>query len=148
MPEFPLSGGCLCGAVRYEIGEVVGEPSTCHCRMCQKHAGAPFIHFVTVPRDRLHVAGEMRLYRSSPYAERGFCPACGSTLSFAYHHEPDRIGIAAVTLDDPEAIPPQRHWGVESQLSWLKLDDGLPRQVTEDDTEFMAAIAEHGGRAP
>ncbi len=143
--DMHLSGGCLCGAVRYSASRVMRDASTCHCRMCQRQSGAPFMAFVTVPRSAFAVTGEIRRYRSSPYAQRGFCPVCGSALTFEYDHEPDRVGITLPSLDDPEALPPAMHWGIESQLSWVHLADGLPRMRTEDDAGFIDAVARHKG---
>ncbi len=139
-PALPLTGGCLCGAVRYTVSEVARETCTCHCRMCQKQSGAPFMGFVTAERQALSLSGEVRRYRSSGFATRGFCPICGSALTFEYDHEPALVGLTVGTLDDPEAAPPTLHWGVESQLSWLKLADGLPHRTTEEDEAFQAAI--------
>lgn len=143
----PLSGGCLCGAVRYSIGALARETVTCHCRMCQKQSGSAFMGFLTVSRPALTVSGNIRHYRSSSFATRGFCPICGSALTFEYDHEPDLVGLTLGSLDDPEAVAPARHWGVESQLSWLVLADGLPQATTEDDPDFQAAIARHEGGA-
>ena len=120
------SGGCLCGNVRYETS---GEPiwvGHCHCRWCQKHSGSAFITFVLFDPCNVTWLGEKpAVYESSPGVERGFCPTCGSTLSFA---RPDRIemSVLAGSLDDPSVIQPSEHIFVVQRCSWLHVDDGLP----------------------
>ncbi len=146
MSRFPLTGGCLCGAVRYEVTAEPRSASTCHCRMCQRQSGSAFMGFFTVPASGLRLTGEIRLYES-PLATRGFCPACGSNLTMTYLHERDAVGITMGTLDDPAAVPPELHWGVESWVPWLRIGDELPRLRTEDDPEFVAA-RRAAGEAP
>ena len=76
-----LSGRCLCGAVHYEAEAVEPEVGACHCDMCQRWAGGPFI---TTSAEKVIVHGEENLtrFRSSDWAERGFCRGCGSNLFY------------------------------------------------------------------
>lgn len=135
-----LSGGCLCGAVRYEIDLAGERASTCHCSMCRRQSGGAFMAFITVPRARFRLlSGTIAGYRSSPFGLRGFCGSCGTPLTMAYDFEPEAIGIVTGSLDDPDAVPPDRHWGAESMLSWLKIDDGLPRLSSEEDPDVLRA---------
>jgi hypothetical protein len=142
-----LTGGCLCGAVRYEVTTEPQSASTCHCRMCQRQSGSAFMGFFSVPRSALELTGAVREFRASPLATRSFCPGCGSPIGMAYDHEPDRIGITMGSLDEPARIAPRLHWGVESWVPWLKIADGLPRKTTDDDPEFVAAV-QRAGAAP
>ena len=64
-------------------------------------------------------------YNSSPGVQRGFCPACGSTITFARPGR-DEISIQAGSLDDPNVVSPTEHIFVEQRCAWLKFDDGLP----------------------
>lgn len=135
-----LSGGCLCGAVRYEIDVADETASTCHCSMCRRQSGGAFMAFITVPREHFRLLrGEIRGYRSSEFGLRGFCAVCGTPLTMAYDFEPEAIGIVTGSLDDPEAVPPDRHWGSESMLTWLRLADGLPRLASEEDPDVLRA---------
>jgi len=142
-----LSGGCLCGAVRYEIDHEDETASLCHCTMCRRQSGGAFMGFVTVPRARYRLLkGEIVYFRSSDFGQRGFCVACGTPLCMDYDFEPENTGVVTGSLDDPDALPPVTHWGAESMLSWLRLDDGLPRKTTDEDPEVLEALRQHNAR--
>ncbi len=138
------TGGCLCGAIRYEV---TGEPSEvgyCHCRMCQKALGNLFGVFAIFKRAGFQFTkGEAAFYRSSPHKQRSFCPNCGSPLTMwnADKSIQNQVGILVGTLDHPELFPPERyagnHSGIESHVPWFRIDDGLPRWKTEDDPLFI-----------
>lgn len=123
-----FTGSCLCGAVRFEIK---GEPirtSHCHCRTCQKAAGAAFLTFATFHSDGVSWTGDTpAVYPSSEIAERGFCPKCGATLTYRRLDREDTISIAAACFDDPNELTPGTHIFTKSRLDWVKLDDGLPQ---------------------
>lgn len=140
MTESPehLDGGCLCGAIRYTCAPPLSDVHYCHCRLCQRAFGNVFAVFGSLPRTALRFThGAPRLHRSTPYAERGFCQDCGTPLTFAYLRS-DWIAIAIGSLDQPQAVRPEMHWGIESQVPWLALHDGLPRKPIEGDPEYMA----------
>lgn len=122
------NGGCLCGALRYRATAAPMRVVICHCGICRRVSGAPMLCFVHFPRNAFAwLNGEPLRYRSSPHAERGFCPRCGSTLTM---HEPviaDRVQVTLGSLDDPAAVRPQDHVWIEQQLPWLRIDDDLPR---------------------
>ncbi len=123
-----LEGGCLCGQVRFEISGPLLVVTHCHCSMCRKAAGAAFVTWVTVrPAHFRWTAAEPVHYRSSPPVRRGFCPTCGSALSFQRDDRPDEIDVTAATLDDPEAVRHQDHIWWKSRVSWFVAGDGLPR---------------------
>jgi len=125
------TGGCLCGAVRYEARVVDSENWYCHCRMCQKATGSVVSTSAIVPKTKLHmIKGDPKFYQSSQFVERGFCADCGSPMFFRPTKE-DWISILSGTLDDPELAPPQGHYGVESRVSWLKIEDDLKKECTQ-----------------
>ncbi len=123
------TGGCLCGAVRYRAAAEPRYATHCHCAMCRRSSGAPMVTWVAFPTASLtYTLGAPRLYRSSDTAERGFCAACGSQLTFRYQEGSDEIDISAGSLDDPDAIiAPRDHLWTSSQVAWLKIDDDLVR---------------------
>ena len=121
-----LSGGCLCGAVRYEIDRVF-DVVYCHCTLCRRSTGAPVLACANVERGAFRLTqGTPREFRSSDEGDRCFCGACGSALYFAAR---DRryVSVHVGTLDDPEQAPPRIHQCIETRLSWLALADDLPR---------------------
>ena len=75
--------------------------------------------------------GNPKFYQSSQYIERGFCADCGSPMFFRPTNE-DWISILSGTLDNPELAPPKGHYGVESWVSWLKIEDDLKKEHTEE----------------
>lgn len=136
----PITGGCMCGAVRYEADEPPTRILFCHCRKCQQAYGNAFGIFASINTETFRFTrGQPAFYRSSTWAERGFCATCGTPLVF--RDATDTIGVMVGSLDNPEDWPPTvgRHLGLESALSWLKIDDDLPRLRTEDDPEYIKA---------
>jgi hypothetical protein len=123
-----LTGGCLCGAVRYESEGTTGEAGWCHCRMCQRSSGAPAQTYVLLAAQGFRYTGrEPALYRSSETGERRFCPDCGSQIEFRNRNSPEWISLNSGTLDDPALAPPDRHIWTSSEVSWFRVADGLQR---------------------
>ena len=121
-------GGCLCGAVRYHSSGPPLRCVICHCEFCRKHSGAPCLVFVHFPVDAFRWdKGTPARFRSSKYAERGYCRECGSTLSMHEEVLSDRVQVTLGSLDDPTAIRPQDHVWTKSQVDWFEVSDGLPR---------------------
>ena len=133
-----LAGGCLCGAIRYHCAAQPCDVHYCHCRLCQKAFGNVFAVFGSLPMAALSFTrGKPRHFRSTPYAERGFCDACGTPLTFRYLRS-EWIAIAIGSLDRPENVRPEMHWGIESQVPWLAIHDDLPRKPIEGDPDYLA----------
>jgi hypothetical protein len=126
-----LSGGCHCGAVRYEAH---GEPfnsTLCHCTDCRRVSGAPAVAWFSVlAKDLRWTGNDPVFFQSSPGITRSFCSSCGTTLSFQDARWQDEIDITTCSLDDPERVPPNDHTFVRSRLGWMKLHDGLPQYPT------------------
>jgi len=130
--EKKLTGGCQCGAVRYEWSEPPRYASVCHCRMCQKASGQPFMALTGGKLENLRwTRGQPSVFKSSDEGERGFCSACGTPLTYRLEAS-GRISVTIASLDDPEAMRPTRQYGIESKLSWTDAIAGLPAQRTED----------------
>ncbi len=127
-PRLPITGGCLCGGVRYTIGEAPLFSGHCHCRNCRKHTGAAFATDATFRAAAVTWSGgQQRFYGSSASCERGFCPVCGSTISARYASKPDIVVIAAGSLDNIDLLAPSDHAFVKDKAGWLPLGDGLPQ---------------------
>jgi hypothetical protein len=126
-----LTGGCQCGELRYRLD---AEPSgsICHCRMCQKASGGPFMAFGGVPNSSFVVTrGELSIFRSSDIAERGFCAACGTPLTYRLVGG-RRVGVTLGSLDAPNAVAPEEQFGAESRISWLALALVAPETSLSD----------------
>jgi hypothetical protein len=122
-----LTGGCLCGQVRYTVDAAPYGAALCHCRICQKAHAAPVVGFFSVHEADLQLTGDLSEYRSSDHGVRRFCPTCGTQLLFDDARYPDELDVAIATLDEPAAAPPRFHIWTRSQAPWLLLADDLPR---------------------
>ena len=124
-----VTGGCHCGAVRYEARGAPLYVPYCHCRSCRRSTGAPVVAFVMFRAAQIRFTrGTRKVYASSPGVSRTFCETCGTPLS--YEGDWGGRGIIEVylgTLDDPEAIRPDRHVFFGERLGWFDVSDGLPR---------------------
>jgi hypothetical protein len=142
-PPHGIAGGCQCGAVRYRSEMTPQNVHYCHCRMCQKAVGNVFAALVPVKKQKLlWPQAPPTFFRSSSVADRGFCGVCGTPLSFAYLAS-EWIAVTLGSLDEPALVVPTVHYGVESQLPWFHIDDGLPREPTEDEKGFLAGMVSH-----
>jgi hypothetical protein len=123
-----FTGGCHCGAIRYELhGEPMhGGQALCHCADCRRSAGAPLVGWAMFPEDALTVLqGEAREYASSDHGRRWFCPTCGSGLFYRNQQNlPGLVDIQAATLDDP--IPAVAHIQVAERIDWMGEVHQLP----------------------
>lgn len=141
----PVTGGCLCQAVRYEADANLSEAFYCHCKTCQKTSGAPVVVGVMVRPGTLKFTGEEpKYFQSSPIGRRGFCQHCGSRLTWLSSDRADWIVVWAGSLDHPERAVPAEHLSVESQLPWHEIVDSLPRKRTEDDADLIEAWSSAG----
>lgn len=127
-PETTLAGGCLCGAVRFEL---TGRPSRsdwCHCRECQRASGSAAIAWGIWPAAAFRITeGHPTCFTSSWRGHRYFCPTCGATLHMIDPTDDSTVGVPLTALDNPAEVAPDVHgWTVE-QVPWFKADDGLPR---------------------
>lgn len=128
-----MTGGCQCGAVRYALYERP-ESTVCHCRMCQKAVGGPFAALSKVRIECFAwTSGRPGAFQSSSAAERHFCAACGTPLTFHFL-DGTHIEVTTGSLDAPAGLPPTKAFGVESRLPWLDLlsPGRLPESKTED----------------
>jgi hypothetical protein len=127
-----LAGGCQCGAVRYRLDAAPDGGVICHCRMCQKASGGPLTAFCGVPKSSFVVTrGALSIFQSSDIAERGFCAACGTPLTYRVLGG-QRVGVALGSLDDPNAVVPEQQLGTESRVSWLDAALAAPEASLSD----------------
>lgn len=123
-----LEGGCHCGAVRYRLLARPTEIFHCHCSICRRSGAAPFLTWAGVAAENLEIVkGSPHIHASSEDGRRGFCPSCGTQLTFAFESAPGTVYVTAGSLDDPAAVTPTDHWFIADSVRWLHVDDGLPR---------------------
>jgi hypothetical protein len=126
-----LSGGCLCGAVRWEADVEPTMMGICHCRDCQKATGSAYFPALAVPLAALRVQGEPRTYGSTAESgrtvTRAFCGACGSLLWGWNTAMPEIRNLSAACLDDPSRFTPLVHVFTASAQPWDQVPPGLPQ---------------------
>ena len=121
-----LSGGCHCGAVRYECSLPGSKPAICHCASCRRTSGAHAVPWMSVKRAAFKlVRGTPREYASSDDVVRGFCEQCGCSLTYTHSKYPDEIDLTIAALDDPSAVAPTDHIWMSDAASWDRPGDGL-----------------------
>jgi hypothetical protein len=122
-----LTGGCLCGAIRYEARGAPSEPSLCHCRSCQRASGAPAVGWASFRGADFEITkGEPKSFRSSEKVDRSFCPNCGTQLTYRHEGEHGWVDVTLASLDDPETLAPHDHIWTTDRLKWMEHVDGLP----------------------
>lgn len=115
------SGGCHCGAVRYEVSGSPQHVALCHCSDCRKSSGAPMVSWAAFTEDEFKVTkGEAKTFNSSGKSMRSFCADCGTGLYFRNEEFlPGIVDIQSVTLDHPEAFPAQVHIQTAERIGWM-----------------------------
>ena len=128
--ERKKTGGCACGAVRYQLNSEPFDAGWCHCRTCQLTSGAPAMAFATVPTGDLvftEGADAVKTRPSSSFGRRQFCGDCGTPLTIQVNYQPETIDFPIATLDSPDAVPPGFHIFRASRIGWFETADSLPR---------------------
>jgi len=122
-----ITGRCFCGAIRYEARGTPFNETNCHCTICRRTSGAPFVSWFSVRRtDLCFVSGRPKRFRSSANGTRAFCADCGTPLTCELDAFPDEVDITTCSTDAPEMLAPKDHTRTSSKLPWLRLADGLP----------------------
>jgi hypothetical protein len=140
MPE-SLSGGCQCGALRFEA-KSLGRASICHCRMCQKAFGNVCGPLVTA-QGLEWTRGALKHFQSSNKVRRGFCADCGTPLTYEYE---GGIEVAIAAFDNASEIAPVIQLAVESRLPWFDALASLPTRSENEAARvapFYASIVSH-----
>ncbi len=122
-------GGCLCGAVRYQVKGPLRDIVNCHCSMCQRLHG-DFGPHSKAPKKNITLTKDDGLawYTTSDIAQRGFCRECGANL-FWEPFDLDSVGIVAGTLDDTVGLKTIGHIFVGEKAGFYQITDDLPQFV-------------------
>lgn len=124
------SGGCACGAIRYEIS---GDPLVmvdCQCRDCQRKSGTGHSSYLVFPRTNVRLTGDAKRWDlvgdSGNVKTRAFCPECGSPVYMTFAADPGVFAVHAASLDDPTRFKPQLVTYRVRGLAWDHIDASLP----------------------
>jgi len=122
-----LTGGCLCGAVRYRCAAPVRPATWCHCTSCRRAAGAHAVAWFTVPAKSFAlIEGQPAIFRSSPPVQRAFCARCGTQLTYRHQDSAGEVDVTVGSLDEPDRVAPADHIWMQDAAAWDRPVDGLP----------------------
>ena len=123
-----LQGGCLCGAIRYQINGLPFDADHCHCSQCRKSAGAVVMSWMDFHGEQVQwLQGKVTEFASSNDIRRGFCQQCGCSLTYRHINYPEFTTLSIASLDQPNRVQPNYHIYTNEQVSWLSIDDRCRR---------------------
>ena len=139
-----MTGGCACGAVRFEAEVDSDDAYLCHCRMCQRSTGSVSIAFKNLPQSKVRWLSGPDWYDSSPIARRPYCRGCGTSLGFQFKEGPN-MDLTIAAFDEPGRFKPTSHFGSESiHEPWIDTS-GLPRKRTDEHQPLVEKWKATGG---
>lgn len=124
------AGGCLCGAVRYEIAGAIEKIVYCHCQRCRKASGSAFVAVAPVLQSNFAITqGQQHLknYQSPAGVSRVFCGECGSPIIGYRDSDPGNIRLRIGSLDTPLEEKVSAHIFVASKAEWYDIHDHAPQ---------------------
>lgn len=123
-----VTGGCLCGAIKFTAKLPTKWCAHCHCSMCRREHGAGYVTWVGFDDQQVeltHSNNALSWYESSPGAERGFCSHCGSSLFFRSNSWAGELHIALGCINDAIDRQPQANVFFDRHVDWMPIDDRL-----------------------
>ena len=136
-----FTGGCQCGAVRFRVRGPVRHASICNCRMCQKAFGNFMAPFAALEGRVEWTRGAPKEFQSSPMVRRGFCPECGTPLS--YRHGEDEPSLAIGAFDRPDAIVPTVEYARDNRHPVFEHYNSMtsePLGSTDEERDILAIL--------
>jgi hypothetical protein len=132
MTEPSVTGGCLCGGVRFELTEPAKEASYCHCKRCQRRTGTAASANARIDGRTLRVVQGEELVKAWRHPDGGFeklfCRECGGQLFSRNPDDPTQIGVRLGAFDGDPGVRPSSRKFVAYAAAWEPIpDDGLPR---------------------
>jgi hypothetical protein len=126
-----ITGGCLCGAVRYTAEADPTRAGVCHCRDCQRFTGSAFGVVVMAPKETVTFSGSLKTFSSiggsgKPIL-RHFCPECGSSIAEEPGTRPGMVILNIGTFDDPKIAKPALEIFRDDALPWVDVPGDIPR---------------------
>jgi len=141
MSRDDATGGCLCGAVRFETTGAPLSTLYCHCTSCRKHTGAAAVSLVGYRRDQVRWSkGQPKVFASSPGVGRAFCGDCGTPLTWEGDGDAQGplVEFLVGVMDHPERFAPAYHIHYGERLPWFETTDPLPRHTVWEDEPAIA----------
>jgi hypothetical protein len=128
----PYTGGCACGAIRYEVSAEPIFMNDCQCRDCQHKSGTGHGSYLSFPRRAdVKLDGEATHWDivadNGNVKTRAFCPTCGSPVYMTFSASPDVFTVHAASLDDPSQYKPQAVTYTVRGHAWDRIDPALPK---------------------
>ena len=128
----PFTGGCACGAIRYETSSDPIFENHCQCLDCQKRSGTGHGSYLTFPRRAdMTISGEARTWRvaadNGNQKDHAFCPTCGTPVYLTFTDAPERIAVHAASLDDPARFNPRVVTYAARGYAWDTLEPSLQK---------------------
>lgn len=144
------SGGCQCGAVRYNLEGPLSAAYACHCGECKKQSASAFSLSIPMKYEQLTVSGQPSVFETKAYSGAAkynyFCHQCGTRLWHSGTNPPEAITLKVGTLDDPSNIEPLGHLWVSKKQAGIYLDPGSDQFETQPD-DVMAWRMSLGGNS-
>src|SRR6185437_11799766 len=146
-PALPLTGGCSCGAIRYEIADLPLALYTCNCTDCQTESGSAFaLNMPVATKDLRFTKGQPKgwhhISTSGAKVTGWFCGDCGARLYGEREGRPDLMNLRAGTLDDTSWLVPAAHFYTHSAQAWVQpAPDAVCFEAQAPPAEFRAAVA-------
>ncbi len=128
MPQQPMTGHCLCGAIQFELSPPIRDVIVCHCRQCAQWTGYAVAAAAVAYGNFKLLSGRevLEWYASSDHAERGFCRVCGSSL-FWKPTDGSRMSVLAGSLDPPTGLVISAHIFVASKSDYVEISGDAPQ---------------------
>jgi hypothetical protein len=129
-----VTGGCLCGGVRFEVDPPFVRANHCHCSRCRRHSGTAVCTQARVWREQFRLlagAHLVRVYGEGEGAVKAFCKNCGSSLFGGNWPDGRQVSIRMGSFDGDPGIAPQFHSHVDSKAPWDEIADDLPQYPGE-----------------
>ncbi|MGE0278639.1 MAG: GFA family protein [Nitrospiraceae bacterium] len=124
-----ITGGCLCGKVRFAYAGILGTAAYCHCSDCRRCTGSAFNVSVAMEITRFTIVGALKGFtkkgESGTELTRHFCPDCGSPLYTSSPRHPELIYVKGGALDDPTLLQPAHQSWTRSAVPWAAIKPGL-----------------------
>ncbi len=134
-----LHGRCYCGATTLVADSAPETVTYCHCGDCRRLTGAPVAAFAAFAVGSVSIAPDPGLTSAAPGVMRRFCPTCGSALTAEFDYLPDQVYVPVGIMDTVSELAPVMHAHAENCLSWLRIDDELPRSQGSARQDLHAA---------